>query len=352
MSRPVRCHTRAALFAICMSPACGALDMDASPSITPLEKIIVTATRHPMPTQDAAVSVSAFSERQLRAIGARDLPDYFALVPGLTYSDDGRSSRRITIRGVGSGTFVEPRPLSALYLDDTPMMTLTGPPQLGQMAGPNPEVVDLARIEVLRGPQGALFGTSAMGGAIRMITNPPDPDGWFADAEADLSSTSHGDDNYQISGMVNLPLAPGAAALRAVGFMRDEAGFVDDVQRGIANVNSAKTTGGRTALLWRPTSQATVTLRGHYQSRETGGLSFADNDLSAYSQARYVAESNDETWELFNLTIEYDLGWAQLLSSTSYMDRKPAVTIDNTLFAESFFERLEEELALELPLIP
>ena len=309
-----------------------------------LEEIIVTATRRTTSIQATPLSVSALTDHQLRAIGARDLPDYFALVPGLSYSDDGWS-RRVTIRGVGSGSFTEPRPLSALYLDDTPMMTLTGPPQLGQIAGPHPEVVDLARIEVLRGPQGALFGTSAMGGAIRMITNPPDPDGWLVDAEADLSSTSHGDDNYQISAVVNLPLAPGTAALRAVGFIRDEAGFVDDVQRGIANVNSGKTTGGRVALLWRPTSKAKVTLRGHHQARETEGLSYADNDVGPYSQARYVAEGNDETWELFNLGIEYDLEWAQLLSSTSYMDRKPAVTLDDTLFAQSF---LLNVLELEL----
>lgn len=302
-----------------------------------LEEITVTATRRTTSIQAAPLSVSALTGDRLRANGARDLPDYFALVPGLSYSDDGWT-RRVTIRGVGSGSFVEPRPLSALYLDDTPMMTISGPPQLGQIAGPQPEVVDLARIEVLRGPQGALFGTSAMGGAIRMITNLPDPDGWLADAEADLSSLAHGDDNYQLSGMVNLPLAPGTTALRAVGFMREEAGFIDDVRRGIADVNSAKTTGGRVALLWRPTSKATLTLRGHYQSRESEGLNWTDNDIGPYSQARYVAESNAETWELFNLAIEYDLEWAQLLSSTSYMDRKPAVTLDDTLFAQDFFE--------------
>ena len=302
-----------------------------------LQEIIITATRRTTSLQSAPLSVSALAGDQLRAIGARDLPDYFALVPGLSYSDDGWT-RRVTIRGVGSGSFVEPRPLSALYLDDTPMMTVSGPPQLGQIAGPQPEVVDLARIEVLRGPQGALFGTSAMGGAIRMITNPPDPDGWRADADADLSSTSHGNDNYQISGMVNLPLAPGTTGLRAVGFMRDEAGFIDDVRRGIADVNSVKTTGGRVALLWRPTSEATLTLRGHFQSRESEGLNWTDHDIGPYSQARYVAESNEETWELFNLAIEYDLGWTQFLSSTSYMDRKPAVTLDETLFAQEFFE--------------
>jgi iron complex outermembrane recepter protein len=306
-----------------------------------LEEIVVTATRRTTSIQAAPLSVTALTGDQLRAIGARDLPDYFALVPGLSYSDDGWT-RRVTIRGVGSGSFVEPRPLSALYLDDTPMMTISGPPQLGQIAGPQPEVVDLARIEVLRGPQGALFGTSAMGGAIRMITNPPDPDGWRADADVDLSSTSHGDDNYQFSGMINLPLAPGTAALRAVGFVRNETGFIDDVRRGIANVNSAKTTGGRAALLWRPTSKATLTLRGHYQSRESEGLNWTDNDIGQYSQARYVAESNEETWELLQLAIEYDLEWAQFLSATSYMDRKPAVTLDETLFAQDFFE-------LELP---
>ena len=298
-----------------------------------LEEIIVTATRRATSIQAAPLSVTALTGSQLRAIGARDLPDYFALVPGLNYGDDGWSPR-VVIRGVGSGTFVEPRPLSALYLDDTPMMTLTGPPQLGQISGPHPEVFDLARIEVLRGPQGTLFGTSALGGAIRMITNAPDPDGWYAGAEGDFSSTSHGSDNYQISGILNVPLIPDKAAMRAGGFFRDDAGFIDDVQRAIPNVNSVETSGGRVALLWRPVSALTFTLRGHHQARNTGGLSFADGELGEYSQARYVAERNDESWELFNFVIEYDLQWAQLMSSTSYMDRQPAVTQDATLFAE------------------
>jgi outer membrane receptor protein involved in Fe transport len=298
-----------------------------------LEEIVVTATRRATSIQAAPLSVTALTGAELRAIGARDIDDYFARVPGLNYVNDGWSHKS-AIRGVSSGTSVEPRPLSALYLDDVPMMTLTGPPALGQIGGPHPEVYDLARVEILRGPQGTLFGTSALGGAIRMITNAPDPDAWSASVEGDLSSTSHGGDNYQLSGVVNLPLVRGEAAVRAVGFVREEAGFIDDTQRVIANVNSAETSGGRVVLLWRATPDLALTLSGHHQQRDTGGLSIADPDVGDYSQARYVAERNDETWELFNFSLDYDLQWAVLMSSTSYIDRQPAITIDETPFTE------------------
>jgi outer membrane receptor protein involved in Fe transport len=316
-----------------------ALALEVGSESTVLEEIVVTATRRPIPSQDAPVSVFALSERRLHAIDARDLIDYFAHVPGLSYSDDGWSTR-LAIRGIASGTFVEPRPLSALYLDDTPMMTVSGPPALGQMGGPHPEVFDLNRIEVLRGPQGALFGTSALGGAIRMITNRPDPGAWHASFEAGISGTQHGGDNQVVSGVLNVPFGAGAAALRAGGYYRDEAGFLDDTQRSIEDVNSAETGGGRLALLWSPATDLTMTLSAHHQERRTGGIGFADRSAGDYAQRRYVPERNDERWSLFNLAVSYQLPWAEFTSLSSYIDRRPANTYDDTLFIQSFFDVL------------
>lgn len=316
-----------------------ALTAESSTGDPTLQEIVVTATRRPILVQDAPASVIALSDRQLHAIGARNLIGYVAHVPGLAYSDDGWSYR-LAIRGVASGTFVEPRPLSALYLDETPMMTVSGPASLGQMGGPHPEVVDLARIEVLRGPQGTLFGTSALGGAIRLITNRPDPDEWHASIEAGISGTRHGGDNQVVSGVLNLPIQQGASALRASGFYRDEAGFVDDRHRSLANVNSAETTGGRLALLWSPVKDLALTVSVHHQQRRTGGIGFADHSVGDYAQARFVAERNDEEWDLFNLAISYQLPWAELTSSTSYIDRKPANTFDETLLVLALYDVL------------
>jgi outer membrane receptor protein involved in Fe transport len=298
-----------------------------------LEEIKVTATRRAVAIQDAPVSLSALSERQLRATGARDIIDYFSHVPGLSYTDNGWS-HRLAVRGIASGTFVEPRPFSALYLDDTPMMTLSGPAALGQIGGPHPEVFDMERIEVLRGPQGTLFGTSALGGAIRMITNRPAPEGWYADVEAGISGTKHGGDNQQASAVLNVPFGAGTAALRMGGYYRDEAGFIDDTYRLLEDVNSAETSGGRAAVLWSPGANLTMTLSAHHQERETGGFGIADQNEGDYAQARFVPEGDGERWDLFNLAVSYELPWAELFSSTSYVDRRPAITLDETLFVE------------------
>lgn len=339
MSGAIRRHAWRVPIALCAWSISAAVASREKADGLTLEEIKVTATRRAASIQDAPVSVSALSERQLRAIGARDIIDYFSHVPGLSYTDDGWS-HRLAVRGVASGTFVEPRPLSALYLDDTPMMTLSGAPALGQIGGPHPEVFDMERIEVLRGPQGTLFGTSALGGAVRMITSRPDPDGWHADVEAGISGTEHGGDNQQASAVLNVPLGDGAAALRMGGYYRDEAGFVDDTQRLLEDVNSAETSGGRVAVLWLPDESLTMTLSAHHQERVTGGFGIADEIEGDYAQARFLSERNDERWDLFNLTVSYELPWGELFSSTSYVDRRPAITLDETLFIEQVFDIL------------
>jgi iron complex outermembrane receptor protein len=292
MSNAILCGATAAslasfiIAASCFDALAATPSVDAAEHMTDdvLEEIIVTATRRALPLQEAPVSMSALSQTTLHAIGARDIPDYYVHVPGINYTDDSWS-HRVAIRGISTGS-LEPRPLSALYLDDTPMMTVTGPPALGQLGGPHPEVFDLNRIEVLRGPQGTLFGTSAMGGAIRMVTNSPDPRAWYANAETAISSTLHGGDDYQISGVLNAPLSQGAA-VRLVGFYRDDSGFIDDPQRSLANVNSNRTSGGRAVALWQATENLSFTLGAHHQQRRTGGLNVADNAVGSYAQARY-----------------------------------------------------------------
>jgi outer membrane receptor protein involved in Fe transport len=324
--------------AVCTAALAGADDQagpqDADRVV--LEEILVTATRRPLPLQDTPAGVSALSGAQLNAMGARDIYDYFAYMPGLNFTDNGWA-RQITIRGVASGVFIDPRPLSALYLDETPMMTVTGPAALGQIGSPHPEVFDLARIEVLRGPQGTLFGASAMGGAIRMITNPPNLERWQGRAEAEYSSTTHGGDNHLLGGVFNLPLLPGRLGLRINAFQREEDGFIDDPLRGIADVDSKKTVGGRIALLWQASDALRLTLNGLQQKRETGGLSLADADIGPYAQARYAGEYSNEDWELLSLGVDYAFRWGRLTSATSYVDRKPSNAEDVTLVTEAVF---------------
>jgi iron complex outermembrane receptor protein len=299
-----------------------------------IEEVVVTATRRATELGSTPLSVSVMTEAALHDAAAYDIMDWFSAVPGLNYSDDGWGGHRTTIRGITSGTVTEPRPLSAWYVDDTPTVTISGTAQLGQVGAPHPQAIDLARIEVLRGPQGTLFGSNAIGGAVRFVTNPPDLSQFYSSIEADLSTTEHGSDNATISGILNVPVAKQRAALRVVAFQRDEGGYIDNVTRGIRDIDNVRTTGGRASARWQPAPALEVRFTAFAQKRDSDGLSEADPPVGPYDQARAMPEQDVETWELYSLVLDYDLSWAQLTSITSYVDRQPVLTFDITSFTE------------------
>jgi outer membrane receptor protein involved in Fe transport len=300
-----------------------------------LDEIIVTATRRETALKDAPLSIGALSGADLRAIGARDIVDYFEHVPGLNYNEDAFGGYRIIIRGIAAGTFVETRPLSAFYLDETPLMTIaSGSAADPQWGGARPQAVDVARVEVLRGPQGTLFGASALGGAVRMITNRPDPRRFDASVDAGYSMTAHGDSGNSMSGVVNVPIVADRLALRAIAYRRDDGGYIDNVESGQLDVNDVTTSGARLALLWNATPALSLLFRAQAQDRSSGGFGAADVAAGPYEQIRYVSEHDDERWRLYTLELNYDLPRARLTFVTSSLDRDPALAKDNTLFID------------------
>jgi outer membrane receptor protein involved in Fe transport len=300
-----------------------------------LEEIIVTARRYSTSLNETPISVSALTGESLARSGDYDISDWQYRVPGLSFSNDGFGSHRTTIRGVTSGSLFEPRPLSAWYLDDAPMMTLAGNSSvLGPLVAPHPLAIDLARIEVLRGPQGTLFGSNALGGAVRQISNLPDTRrfaGWF---DAGISTTAHGGESYEANAMLNVPLAAERAALRLVAYRHEEGGYIDNETRSINDIDVTDTTGGRFSALWNISEELTVTLRALGQRRTAGAISSTDVAAGPYLQRRQVPEQDVESWELFSFTIDYDMDWAKLTSSTTYIDRQPRWTFDVTSLTE------------------
>ena len=304
-----------------------------------LEEVVVTATRRTDSLQQVPLSLTALTGDDLRAFGGRDIGDLADRIPGLAFTDDGFGGYRIMIRGIASGTFIETRPLTALYFDETPVMALAsgsaGNPQWG---GARPEFADLARIEVLRGPQGVLYGAGALGGAVRLIPNAPDLQRTDAYIAGSYSGTAHGGESRELEGMLNLPLAKERAAARLVGYLRDDAGFIDNLARSADNSNSAETIGGRLSLLWRATPQLLLTLRAQRQVRRTDGINGADVGFGAYEQFRPSAERDDDAWNLFTLTAQYTLPRAEIVSITSYFDRQPSFAADISRYAGLFLE--------------
>jgi iron complex outermembrane receptor protein len=324
---PAVAHSRA--------PADGRAD---GPSLhrAPIEEIIITATRRATPLHDAPLSVSALNGDTLSALGDRDIIDWFERVPGLTYSDDAFTGHRLTMRGIATSG-LEPRPSVGHYLDDAPLMNFAGSAALGTYGGPRPQVVDIDRIEVLRGPQGSLFGSGTLGGAIRTITNAPDLSRTSIAGEVMYSGTAHGGDNHFLSGVLNTPLSD-TFGVRFVGYERRDAGYIDNDARGIDDINELHVWGGRVGLRWEPTDDLALMLKVHHQDRSTDGMNATDADAGDYSQRKYAPEHDKERWNLASFTVQYDLAGARLESTTSHLERKPRHAWDVTEFSEIVYQ--------------
>ena len=203
---------------------------------TLLEEIVVTAERRTQNEQDVATALQAFTGQGLERRGADGFEDYVLSVPGLSFRDQGAGATRIAIRGisnVSASDFAVTTPVSTvgLYLNDVPIQ---GTSQL-----PDLNLYDLEQIEVLKGPQGTLYGEGAMGGAIRMTLARPDPTEFSARGEVIGSFTDDGGFNNAGRGVVNIPIAEGSTALRIVGTYRDHDGFVDNIARDEEDANSS-----------------------------------------------------------------------------------------------------------------
>src|SRR5262245_45177824 len=241
-----------------------------------LEEIIVTASKRAESIQDVPLSIRALGDEELRRMGADSLEDYAGVTPGLQLTGT-RSNSQIIVRGVTTGPVnhdqTEIKETVGVYLDETPIAV--------QRYSPNLKLFDLERIEVLRGPQGTLYGAGSMAGAIRMITRKPQLDRFAAETRAMVSSTEDGGMSDSFDGMVNMPLIEDVLGIRAVGFYRDVGGYIDNIAIGDDDSNSELSRGGRLAARWTPNEDLTV----------DSLVFFQQSDFRAISQ--YAAEAGE-----------------------------------------------------------
>lgn len=213
---------------------------------TDLVEIVVTAQKRSERLQDIPLSVSAVTEQSLKNQGITQFTDLVSREPGLHLSEDNTQST-FTIRGISSSTSADTTSATAgIYIDDFPLYDTWF-----RFASPDIHLFDVERVEVLRGPQGTLYGATSLSGSVRIITNKPDLDSFGASFEGTGSSTDGGKGNYEANGMVNIPLIDGKLGLRAVAYARGEGGYVDNLFRG-SNVNGAQSYGGRLFLDGHP----------------------------------------------------------------------------------------------------
>jgi len=324
-----------------------------------IEEVIVTAERRTESLQEVPLSITALSSATLEQEDVKSFFDYAAAVPSLAfaYSGDGSgTARTISIRGIsGDNT-------TGFYIDETPV-----PDSI------DPRVIDVQRIEVLRGPQGTLYGARSMGGTVRLITAQPDLTGFSGRVSANGGKTEEADTgSYGIDGAVNIPLITGTMALRAVGFFQHDAGFfkrqfltnpadaanlpanANPLTLGglptttVSDVGRVDSFGGALSLAIKVNEAFSVTPRVMYQKSLANGFLYADAgsypvpavvgpvDMhpAGYLQARFfdLPERSGDDWTLASVSATYEGAAASFLSSTSYFDRTVDETEDETDF--------------------
>ncbi|HKP79644.1 MAG TPA: TonB-dependent receptor [Phenylobacterium sp.] len=285
-----------------------------------IDELVVTARKREEKLLDVPIAVSAFSGEALEGQGVLNLGDFLQAAPGVGIYDRGDGMQRITIRGISTSLGANE---NGYYLDELPFTGVTVP------LSPDVRAWDLERVEVLRGPQGTLFGEGSMGGTVRILTRDADLHGWTAKAEGLVSTTDGGGKaNTGVKGAVNLPLVDGKLALRLAGTHEDYSGWIDDRASGRRNLNDQDIDTFRAKLRFAPTER--LTLDGSYWYYKgdfpNGGSSATDDGQLSQS----LVLSNTLKYELFGLSGRYDLGPAELFYG--YSHNKFALPQSGSLF--------------------
>jgi outer membrane receptor protein involved in Fe transport len=292
-----------------------------------LEEVIVTASKREVALQDLAMSVGVLTGEQLQDIGAIGLEDYWRMIPSLNVRDGPFGGNSVVIRGLSdSDTFNSTESLSAFYVDDTAVTYVTSlfatPASVG--------MVDVQRVEVLRGPQGSLVGANAMGGAIRVITNEPDPTTAAYRTEFNLGNTAHGGWNYGGQAIVNQPTGE-HSALRLAAFYQYDDGFIDDIGLQRRDINDRERAGARLSWLWNLSERFEVLARFYGERIDSGGYEYADPvgkvELGLLTEGDYQVallspEFRDEELGIASLRLRWTFDWGEIYSATNWYEKE------------------------------
>lgn len=249
-----------------------------------IEEIVVTAQKRNERLQDVPVPVAVINAEALTQNNQLGIQDYYSSIPGLNVTPGVESAQRLSIRGITTGGVSNPT--VGVTVDDMPYGSSTG---LGGGLGvPDIDPGDLARIEVLRGPQGTLYGASSMGGLLKFVTVDPSTEGLSGRLQAGISGVQNGAElGYDARGSVNIPVSSTLAA-RASGFTRLEPGYIDNPVLHINGVNEVRVSGGRLAALWRPSDIVSLKLSALYQDARGDGVNDVDKSNAAAVDAGYT----------------------------------------------------------------
>lgn len=297
-----------------------------APKAKELDTVIVTATRRSEPLKDVPISITALSQEELDAKGIVGYEGMAHATPGVVLNRASANFNNFTARGIATNGYgANLQSTVAIYIDELPISAN------GNSTILDPSLYDVERIEFLRGPQGTLFGSGSLAGALRILTHAPNPNAFEASFLGDVGITGSDSLRQRYNAMVNIPLAKDTLALRVVGFSRNEEGYVDNLGTGIDNSNTLKASGGRATLLWTPTDELSVQLRVSREESTPEDSSLINPDRGPDRDKRF-SDRPDRfagTMTNYNLTLGYDFeGFAKLTSSSTWSDYEASFNVD------------------------
>ena len=309
---------------------------------TGLAEIIVTATKRGNESlRNVPIAIQALTGSALAASGATQFIDYATRIPSLSFQDLGPGDKKYIIRGINStgaatvGTYYDEAVISGDNRND------------GGGRNADIRLFDIERIEVLKGPQGTLYGASSESGTIRIITNKPNAREFGGYIAGEVSGTSKGGTNYLVNGAINLPIVDGVLAARFVGWYINDSGYIDQTRIAsgrLNDVNNDETAGGRASLRYTPTDRFTLTASATIQKTHSDGSSrYTPAGTQSFSTIGYPAVPGgdlintdltrsplDDRIQVYSFTAEYNLKAGSIVATTNYFDRDFRFNFDSS----------------------
>lgn len=280
-----------------------------------LEEVIVTATRRSENLRDVPISVSVFSQEKLSADGIVGYEGLARETPGIVLNKPTANFNTFTARGIATNGYgANLQSTVAIYIDGLPIS------RTGNTTLIDPNLYDVERVEFLRGPQGTLFGSGSLAGALRILTKSPNLSRFESSALVDLGVTGSDSFRQRYNAMINTPIIEDKLGLRVVGYYRHEEGYVDNIQTGVENADTLKDFGGRMILLAEPTDRLSLRLLASYENNKPQDSSLTNPDLGEFKRRSVRPDIFSGKQKNLNATVEYAFDGATLTSSTTYSD--------------------------------
>lgn len=300
--------------------------VQAPPDGARIEEIVVTANKRSENVSQMAGAVTAIGRDQLDATGSSNFADYLSTAPGVNFSQAAAGYSVITIRGVSSDTYPGlTQPAVGVYYDDIPLTDPAAP-----MVIPDVDAFDAERVEILRGPQGALYGSSSLGGAINYIPTQPN----LSQTQLRFFGSGSRTENASVAGSVkmmgNIPLIEDTLGLRVVGAYSKTPGYIDNVGTGVKGANKSRTNGGRAILGWAITENTKLSLSGIYQGTRLDDAGYVVQSLGDLKKTSLDPEPFKNDLRLADLHFETESEYGTLVAIAGYQDKGSALNFDGS----------------------